>query len=76
MEEMITKLTRLKEIDARLLAMKDARRTLKADEDKDRAERRGIVAELRTMGITLAKPRKAKTEKKGKKEKKEPAATA
>jgi hypothetical protein len=66
-EELITSLTRLQEIESELAQIKETRKDLAANESRLRKERASVVAALRAGGLTIARPRKAGKEKKSKK---------
>jgi DNA repair exonuclease SbcCD ATPase subunit len=67
MDELIAKIGRLKEIESELAQIAENRKAVRALEDGYRKERGEVIAALRKLGISIARERTKKVEKKSKK---------
>ena len=61
---MIAKIQRLKEIDGELVQIAENRKAVRVLEDNYRMERGTVIEDLRKLGISIARTRKPKAEKK------------
>jgi hypothetical protein len=67
MDELIAKISRLKEIEGELAQIAENRKAVRVLEDGYRKERVTVIADLRKLGISIARERTKKVEKKSKK---------
>jgi hypothetical protein len=67
MDELIAKIGRLKEIESELAQIAENRKAVRVLEDGYRKERVTVIADLRKLGISIARERTKKVEKKSKK---------